>query len=103
MIAAGADKLSLSCTTCQEPNVTARASSAYCLAYDVVVQTSYDGFLSDSFFVSINRPDHTVQALDAEGFIWNWTREYGNGWWSRINYTTSFLCANAPPQWPLMT
>jgi hypothetical protein len=85
-------RINLSCSLCVNPAVTAVNSSSGCQAYDVEVWTSYAGFLSDPFWLFINRPNNTVKANDPSGNIWNWTTAWGNGWQSFINYTSTDLC-----------
>jgi hypothetical protein len=84
--------LSLSCTNCVNPNVTATNYSLGCDVYDVVVKTSYNGFLSDPFWIFINSPWGTTKANDPVGGTWNYTTALGNGWQSLINYTTQDMC-----------
>jgi hypothetical protein len=106
-VTAGGDKLSLSCTNCARPLATAKASSAGCSVYDVVVKTGYGSsalgyFFSDAFFIFINRPWNTVAASDqadpATGWCGGdngpWVRSCprGNGWETRINYQVSSMC-----------
>ncbi len=56
VLSSGASKLSMSCTQCTNPTVTAIGASDYCEAQDVVVRTSYNGFLSDPLYLFIDRP-----------------------------------------------
>ena len=77
----------LSCTQCNQPVFTATRRSTGCLTYDVELQTSYNGFLCDPFWMFINAPNNTVAANCplTEGCpsnTWNWTRALGNGWQS---------------------
>ena len=94
VISYGSDRLSLNCTNCTGPTATAIASSGGCQTYDVQINSSYNGFLSDPFYLFINRPWNTVAASDPYGGVWNYTTAWGNGWDSRINYTTSDICSS---------
>jgi hypothetical protein len=93
-VAYGTERLSLSCNGCNNPTATAISSSAGCQYFDVMVYASYNGFLSDPFYLFINQPWYTEHADDPDGGIWNWTTGLGNGWQSRINYTTWDLCSS---------
>jgi hypothetical protein len=78
------------------------ARSTMCLSYDVVLKTSYNGFLSDPFYMFINAPNNTVatNCPFTEGCpanTWNWTRALGNGGQSWIYYATDTLCAMDGP------
>lgn len=90
VIAAGDDKLKLSCWTCNNPIATATGASGGCQMYDVVVKTSYNGFLSEPFWLFINRPWN----LAADGAWVRSVDEY-NGYRTFISYTTSSLCSSA--------
>jgi hypothetical protein len=92
VITAGSTKLSLSCTNCSTPTATATGASSACDYYDVLVNASYGGFLSDPMFIYIKAPRITVTANDADEDVWNWPRSWGNGWKSSINYTTTDTC-----------
>jgi len=89
----GANELSLSCTNCTNPNATAIAASAGCQSYDFEVHTSYNGFLSDPFYIFINRPWSTVAASDKVGGTWVYSIAYGDGYDTHINYKTLSLCS----------
>jgi len=62
VIVSGANELSLSCTNCNYPVATAIGWASDCQTYDVIVKTSYSGFLSDAFWIFINRPWNLVAA-----------------------------------------
>ena len=97
VISSGSDKLSLSCTNCQNPNATAINNSSGCQTYDVVLQTSYNGFLSDPFYIFVNTPWNLVAGTDPVGGGWVYSVAAGNGYETHINYNTSGLCATDPP------
>jgi hypothetical protein len=105
VIVSGSNELSLDCTNCANPNATATAGSSNCQSYDVVVETSYGGFMSDPFYIFINRPWNNVAADDqpAAGWCdptvgpWVYSCANWNGYMTHVNYTTSGLCATDPP------
>jgi hypothetical protein len=97
VITAGGDKLSLSCTNCTSPTATATAASSGCHTFDVVVQTSYNGFMSDPFYLFINRPWNLVAANDQVGNTWVYSAAKDNGYETFVNYQTYGLCATDPP------
>jgi hypothetical protein len=76
---------------------TATKKSTGCLAYDVVIKTSYGGLESDPFHMFINAPHNTEAALDLEGHLWNYTYNHNDGYESRINYKVDTLCASDGP------
>ncbi len=80
---------------CNQPLFTATKRSTGCLTYDVVLNTSYNGFLSDPFFMFINAPNN-LEASTWEG-EWNYTSAWENGYYSWIFYTTDTLCATDGP------
>ncbi len=85
--------------TCSEPVFTATQRSATCLDYSVVLNTSYSGFLSDSFWMFINGPNNTEAATcgtsepSCPPGTWNWTFAVENGYASWVFYSTDTLCA----------
>jgi hypothetical protein len=97
VISAGSSKLSLSCNNCVNPIATATAASAYCLAYDIVVNASYNGFLSDPFYLFINRPWNLVATTDPVGGTWVYTVAKFNGYETHVNYQTQGMCSSDPP------
>ena len=94
---AGSGFGTLSCTSCQEPVFTATRRSTACLAYDVVIKTSYDGLDSEPFYVFINAPYSTIAALDSVGGVWDYSRPYYDGYYTQIHYKTKNLCAFDSP------
>ena len=97
VIANGSDKLSLSCTNCTNPTATAIKQSGGCQSYDVQVNTSYDGLVSDPFYLFVNRPWNTVATNDPVGGTWVYSLAMGNGYETHVNYQISGLCALDPP------
>jgi len=103
-VSAGGSKMSLSCTNCTNPTATAIAASAGCQVYDVVVNTNYNGFLSDPFYLFINRPwnleastdDHDPGVSDPN-HSWVYTIPWHNGYWTYVNYQTFGMCALSGP------
>jgi hypothetical protein len=100
VITSGSNKLSLNCTNCANPTATALAASSGCSVYDVVVNTSYNGFLSDPFFLFINRPWSLIASNDrvypgwcGPGGGWVYSCPKNNGYATRINYEVKSLCA----------
>lgn len=75
------------------PNATALKNSSGCQVYDVTVNTSYGGFLSDPFYIFINTPWKTVHANDPNGGTWVYSKPYYDGYDTTINYNTQSLCA----------
>lgn len=95
VFAAGSQFGTLNCTTCNQPLFTATKRSASCLDYSVVLKTSYNGFLSDPFYMFINGPNNTEASTCPfwTPSTWNLTYPYSIGWVSLIYYTTDTLCA----------
>ncbi len=67
-----------------------------------MLETSYNGFLSDPFYLFINGPNNTVAAncptsLGCPPGTWNFTVAAGSGWQSIIYYQTLTLCALSGP------
>jgi|ERR1035441_3752019 hypothetical protein len=87
----------LSCTTCSQPLFTATQASASCQDYSVVLNTSYNGFQSDPFYMFINAPNNEEASTCTPNLgcpaTWNYTIDWYNGWASFIFYTTDTLCA----------
>jgi hypothetical protein len=106
VIVSGANELSLSCTNCNYPVATAIGWASDCQTYDVIVKTSYSGFLSDAFWIFINRPWNLVAANDQpdpdDGWCdpstgpWVYSCALYNGWETHVNYETYSLCATDP-------
>jgi hypothetical protein len=94
VITAGSTKLSLSCTNCANPTATAIGASGGCQTYDVVVNTSYNGFLSDPFYLFINRPWNLVASTDPTHGTWVYSYPLNNGYATYIWYKASGLCLN---------
>jgi len=72
------------------------AASAGCNSYDVVAHTSYGGFLSEPFYLFINRPWNTVAANDPNGPFWVSHSPLYNGYYTRYNHETKSMCALDP-------
>jgi hypothetical protein len=97
VVTAGSTKLSLSCTNCSNPTATATAESSYCAAYDVVVNTSYNGFLSDPFFLFVNRPWNLIAGADPVYGDWVHSYVKNNGYSTHLYYKQMSLCSGDPP------
>ena len=93
VFAAGSQFGNLSCTTCLQPVFTATRRSTGCLSMDVVLNTSYNGFLSDPFYMFINAPWNTVAVTGNGG---GWVDSYAllDGYLTYINYNTRDMCTN---------
>jgi hypothetical protein len=101
IFAAGSSFGNLSCTSCNQPLFTATKRSSYCQDFSVVLETSYNGFLSDPFYMFIDGPNNTIAAncpasMGCPPGTWNYTFAAAPaGWQSIIYYQTMSLCSSS--------
>jgi hypothetical protein len=94
VFAAGSQFGTLNPTTGNQPVFTATKRGTACLAFDVVLKTSYNGFLSDPFYMFINTPWNTIAANDKIGGTWVYSVPFYDGYATYINYKTMDMCGN---------
>ena len=96
---AGSNFGNLSCTNCQEPVFTATKIGTGCLSYDVVLKTSYNGFLSDPFWQWTNGPYRNIptgtSSTNYDPDDPNHTPT--NGYYTLVGYQTQGLCSFDAP------
>lgn len=96
-VGTGSDRAQLSCLACINPTVTALNSSSGCNQYDVVIYNNYGGFLSEPFFIFINRPWNTVFEPRPGIPAWVTNEPEGDGYLTKIHYQVKGMCAADPP------
>lgn len=88
----GANKVSLSCTSCTSPLVTSTQPSSNC-TYDVGVRVNYGGFNSENLYVlNVNAPFY-VQS----GGLSSTSNYGGDGWLTVVPYLNRDRCTYPMP------